>query len=390
MGVAMKKSTWLEQEEDWEVLMTFLPVGWQAKAKELGALLRCRVFDSAENLLRALLIHLAEGCSLRETAVRAKHGDIVSVSDVALLKRLNASGEWFRWMAAGVMQRWIEKQPGAIFGQTFRIRLIDGSSIQEPGSTGSTWRLHYSIGLPSLRCDEVYVTTPQQGESFERFRVQPGDLFIGDRNFGRRADVNHVVQRGGQVLVRINLTNLPLTHKDGKRFALLNRLRTLTRTRLGDWDVWVPYENTQIPGRVCALKKSKEAAEKAQLKVLQENGRKGAKVRPETIEAAAYTFVFTTLDRSFAPATVLEIYRGRWQIELAFKRLKSIIALGHLRKTDLEGAKAWLHGKLLVAFLIEALITAGERFFPWGYPIVQEPPSAPLYLERNIAHASSL
>jgi len=371
-------------------LMTFLPIGWQAKAKELGALLRCRVFDSAENLLRALLIHLAEGCSLRETAVRAKHGDIVSVSDVALLKRLNASGEWFRWMAAGVMQRWIEKQPDAIFGQTFRIRLIDGSSIQEPGSTGSTWRLHYSIGLPSLRCDEVYVTTPQQGESFERFRVQPGDLFIGDRNFGRRADVNHVVQRRGQVLVRINLTNLPLTDKGGKRFALLNRLRTLTRTRLGDWDVWVPYENTQIPGRVCALKKSKEAAEKAQLKVLQENGKKGAKVRPETIEAAAYTFVFTTLDRSFTPATVLEIYRGRWQIELAFKRLKSIIALGHLRKTDLEGAKAWLHGKLLVAFLIEALITAGERFFPWGYPIVQEPPAAPLYLERNIAHASSL
>jgi hypothetical protein len=163
MGVTtMKKLTGLEQEDDWKVLMTFLPLGWQAKAKELGALLRCRVFESAENLLRALLIHLAEGCSLRETAVRAQHGNIVSVSDVALLKRLNASGEWFRWMAVGVMVRWIEKQPEVIFGETLRIRLIDGSTIQEPGSTGPTWRLHYSIGLLSLRCDEVYVTTPQQ------------------------------------------------------------------------------------------------------------------------------------------------------------------------------------------------------------------------------------
>jgi hypothetical protein len=386
----MEKFEWLEQEDSWEVLMSFLPAGWQAKAKELGALLRCRGFDSAENLLRVLLIHLADGCSLRETAVRARHGEIVCVSDVALLKRLNASGEWFRWMAAEVMQRWIEKQPEAIFGQAFRIRLIDGSTIQEPGSTGSTWRLHYSIGLPSLRCDEVYVTTPQAGESFERFRVQPGDLFIGDRNFGRRADVKHVLEGGGQVLVRINLTNLPLCHKDGRRFGLLNRLKTLTRTRLGDWDVWVPYENTLIPGRVCALKKSREAAQKAQIKVLKENGRKGAAVRPETLEAAAYIFVFTTLDRSFAPATVLEIYRGRWQIELAFKRLKSIIALGHLRKTDLEGAKAWLHGKLLVALLIEAMMAAGERFFPWGYPIVQEPSTAPLSVERDIAHASSL
>ena len=390
MGVTMKKLAWLDQEDDWQVLMTFLPPGWQTKAKELGALLRCRVFENAENLLRTLLIHLAEGCSLRETAVRAKHGHIVSVSDVALLKRLNASGEWFRWMAVGVMERWIEKQPEAIFGKTLRIRLIDGSTIQEPGSTGSTWRLHYSVGLPSLRCDEVYVTNPEEGESFERFRVHPGDLFIGDRNFGRRADVKHVVQGGGQVLVRINLTNLPLVHKDGARFPLLNRLRTLTRTNLGDWDVWVPYEKTGIPGRVCALKKSKEAAERAQRKALQENGKKGAKVRPETIEAAAYTFVFTTLDRTFSPATVLEIYRGRWQIELAFKRLKSILELGHLRKTDLEGAKAWLHGKLLVAFLIEALITAGERFFPWGYPIVQQPPKAPLFVEGDVTNALPL
>jgi len=193
------------------------------QGKRLGALLRCRVFENAENLLRTLLIHLAQGCSLRETAVRARHGHIVSVSDVALLKRLNASGEWFRWMAVGVMERWIEKQPEAILGKTLRIRLIDGSTIQEPGSTGSTWRLHYSIGLPSLRCDEVYVTSPEEGESFERFRVHPGDLFIGDRNFGRRADVKHVVQGGGQVLVRINLTNLPLVNKDGSPFPLLNR-----------------------------------------------------------------------------------------------------------------------------------------------------------------------
>ncbi len=387
MGVTMKKGKWLDQEDDWQVLVTFLPPGWQGKAKELGALIRCRGFETAEKLLRTLLIHLAEGCSLRETVVRAKHGNIVSVSDVALLKRLNASGEWFRWMASGVMERWIEKQPEVIFGKTLRIRLIDGSTIQEPGSTGSSWHLHYSIGLPSLRCDEVYVTTPEEGESFKRFSVHPGDLFIGDRNFGRRADVKHVVQSQGQVLVRINLTNLPLATKEGKPFSLLNRLRTLTKTKMGDWDVWIPYGKEFIPGRVCALKKSKEAAEKAERKALQENGRKGAKVRPETIEAAAYTFVFTTLDRTFSPATVLEIYRGRWQIELAFKRLKSIIALGHLRKADLEGAKAWLHGKLLVAFLIEALIVAGERFFPWGYPI-ERLPKAPLSLEGDVTDAS--
>ena len=54
-------------------------------------------------------------------------------------------------------------------------------------------------------------------------------------------------------------------------------------------------------------------------------------------------------------------------IELSFKRLKSLLQLGHLKKTDKEGAKAWLQGKLLVACLIETLIFTAERFSPWGY-----------------------
>jgi hypothetical protein len=384
----MENLKWLDEEDDWQVLSTFLPVGWQNKAKELGALRRCRKFENAEILLRTLLIHLADGCSLRETAVRARHGNIASVSDVALLKRIKASGEWFRWMTVGVMGCWIEKQPAAIFGKGLRIRVIDGSTVQEPGSTGSTWRIHYSIELPSLQCEEVYVTSPEVGESFRQFTVHPGDLFLGDRNFGRRADVQHVVEGGGEVLVRINLTNLPLVNKNGASFSLLRHLRTLTRTKLGDWEVWMAHEDTPIPGRICALKKSKEAAERARRKALQENSRKGAKVKPETIEAAGYTFVFTTLDRRFSPTKVLEMYRGRWQIEIVFKRLKSIIGIGHLRKTDLEGAKAWIHGKLLVAFLVEALIVAGERFFPWGYPISQELSKVPLRLEGDLIDAS--
>ena len=66
-------------------------------------------------------------------------------------------------------------------------------------------------------------------------------------------------------------------------------------------------------------------------------------------------------------ATIMEFYRRRWQIELAFKRLKSLLQFGHLKKTDKEGAKAWLQGKLLVACLIETLILTAERFSPWGY-----------------------
>jgi hypothetical protein len=372
---AMEESETLVQSQDWQYLASFFPNGWQQKAKELGALTRFRKFADAESLLRTLFIHLASGCSLRETAVRAKQGAIAVVSDVALLKRLRASGEWLRWMSEQVMVQWIDKQPAAVFNQQqgLNIRIIDGSSIQEPGATGSSWRIHYSICLPSLRCDQVHLTTPKIGESFKRFKVKQGDLLIGDRGYAHGPGIAYVVNSGGHVLVRVNLTNLRFVDHNGGPFKLIERLRTLSGKKIGDWDVWVDIDKTQkIAGRICAIKKSRIAAEKAQKKALKENGRKGAAVKPETIESAAYIFVFTTLDRSVKPTAVLEMYRGRWQIELVFKRLKSIVGLGHLKKKDIEAARAWLHGKLLVSFLIEALIVAGDRFFPWGYPISQE------------------
>jgi len=384
----MERIIFPEQDEDWQFLLTFLPPGWQGKARELGAIRRYRRFENPEVLLRTLLIHLAMGCSLRETAARAKQGHITQVSDVALLKRLKAAGDWLRWLAAGVMQTWVTKQPEAIFGEKLRLRIIDGSTIQEPGSTGTTWRLHYSILLPTLQCNEVHVTRPKIGESFQRYQVQPGDLFLGDRGSARREAIFHVLQGGGQVLVRTNLTNLPLVGESGLPFPLLEHLRTLTGAELGDWDVYVPHDRQLIPGRICALKKNNLATEKAIRKAMETSRKQGYRPRPETLEAAAYTMVFTTLVRDeFKPAKILEMYRGRWQVELAFKRLKSLLGLGHLKKTDEDVAKAWLQGKLLVAFLIEALIASAERFFPWGYPL--SPETQPVSLERNLAYGSS-
>jgi hypothetical protein len=81
--------------EDWEVIRRILPDGWEAQARATRAFVRDDVgFDSAATLLRVLLIHLNDGCSLRETAVRAREGGLAAVSDVALFKRLRRCGAW--------------------------------------------------------------------------------------------------------------------------------------------------------------------------------------------------------------------------------------------------------------------------------------------------------
>jgi len=364
----------IDVDSDFAYLLALLPEGWQEKAKELGALRRRRGIPDAETLLRLLLIHLAEGVSLRQTAILASQSKFAHVSDVAIMDRLNQSGEWFRWMNSSLLELMNVRASEHVFGTNRRVRLVDATMISEPGPTGSSWRINYAIELPSLHCDEFIVTEPRganQGESFLRFVIAAGDLMIGDRAYGVHSGISHVVLCGGDVLVRFAWNNLPLYLPSGEDFNLFAHLRLLHGTEVGDWCVVIGRdESTRIPGRICAIRKSRQAALAAQKKARIAARKKKHKVSPETLEAAKYIFVFTTMrSDDLSAVNTLEMYRGRWQIELTFKRLKSILGVGHLRKSDPEAIRSWMQGKLFVALLIELLRTHAESFSPWGYPI---------------------
>jgi hypothetical protein len=351
-------------DEDWQVIESVLPPGWEEAARQTGGLIRTRGFDSPAALLRVLLIHLVDGCSLRETAVRARAGGLASVSDVALLGRLRGSGEWFRWMVEQMSQRLSHASEQVLPGK--RVRLADATVVCEPGATGSTWRLHYVIDLTTLACEQVQVTLPDEGETLTRFTVHAGDVLMADSGLAHRRGIRHVVSHGGDVVVRMNLVSVPLEDARGREFRLLPQLRKLTIGQARAWPAVMRDEHGTIAVRVCALKKSAAQTRTAQEKLRQTAARKGRNLQPDTLEAAGYVVVLTTLPD--VPADlILELYRYRWQIELAFKRLKSLLHLGHLKKTDPVGARAWLQGKLFVATLIETLIAVGERFSPWGY-----------------------
>jgi len=280
------------------------------------------------------------------------------------------------------MRAWVERQPSAVFGARWNVRIVDGTRVCEPGPTGSTWQVHYSIGLPSLGCDEFHLSPHRgAGESFKRFTPRPGDLLVGDRAYGLRPGIFHVAQAKADVLTRFALDNLPLLTPGGDDWALLPRLARLRPRQIGDWPARLEWNDGVLDGRVCAVRKSRQATEKARRNILRRAQHTGRQIKAETLEAAAFTFVFTTVGRQWLTARdALEIYRGRWQIEIVFKRLKSILAFGHLRKSDPQAARAWLHGKLLVALLVETLMRKGQTFFPWGYPLCQTPPPQSLSL----------
>ena len=115
------------------VLMSFLPSGWQNEAKRSGALTRARGVSGPDALLRILLIHLANGYSLSETAVRARNAGLGEMTAVVLFKRLRASEHWLHWLAKelGRARGW------ALPTGTQCYRAVDTTVISEPGSTGT-------------------------------------------------------------------------------------------------------------------------------------------------------------------------------------------------------------------------------------------------------------
>ena len=368
--------------EDWDVVLTMLPAQWEAKALELGAVRRLRGFDSVGSLLRVLLIHLADGCSLRETAVRASAGGLAAVSDVALLKRLRGCGAWFEWMVRELAAEMSMPLAAPALPPGSRVRLIDGSSVCEPGATGSTWRLHYALNLQTLSCDEVHVTEASVGERLELFDLRRGDVIMADRGFARPAGLRWAIQQGADVVLRTSLSGVPLQSRRGAALPALRLLRKLGVGQAGEWPATLRDETGQqrIDVRVCAYRKTAAQTLAARRAIEQEARKKGRSVKPQTLEAAGYVIVLTTL-RQPSAAAIMEFYRRRWQIELAFKRLKSLLQLGHLKKSDQQGARAWLQGKLLVACLVEKLILTAERFSPWGYAALDSPgAAAPLSL----------
>jgi len=357
--------------EDWDLLKTFFPADWEQLARTTQALKGLRQDKSADHLLRTVLLHVGCGYSLRETVVRAREAGLADMSDVALLKRLRKCEQWLYALAVGF---WQQRSLARVSVGHRIMRLVDATTVKEPGPTGSLWRIHYSLQVPSLRCDFFKVTANQgegTGEGLWQIPVQKGEYLLADRGYSNNVGMVSMARVGAYLTVRLNQGSVLLEDAKGHRLNLLPRLEALKRPgQVGSWKVFLSDERQPVAGRVCAIRKTRAAIEQAQRRIKHKARDESRAVNPETLEYAKFVAVFSTFPESEFPAKeILECYRLRWQIELVFKRFKQIAALGHLPKYDDQSSRAWLYGKLLVALLTEKLVQHANSFSPWGYEL---------------------
>jgi hypothetical protein len=366
MSARVDEREWLDYQ--WPYLVALL--GGEERVEQLayetGAFVRKRKITSAVDLLRLLLLWAAGEHSLCETAALAAAGEIANVSDVALYKRFGRGGDWIMSLLSGQLAE-ATQLGGVIEG---RLRLIDATMVAAMGKDRRRdHRLHVSYDARAGRIDHLEMTGVKAGEDLTRFEFEASDVVIADRGYSRQRGISKVADAGARFVIRIGWQNLPLECEDGTPFDILGELRSIDEAAPAEFPVYLRGDAKRRPYRLVAIRKSEPAAKESRRKLLISSRKDRRNLDVRSLEVAGFVMVLTNLDPSITAGQVLEIYALRWQVEMRFKSLKTVINLDYLPVKSFELAQTYLAAKLLVALLIEKLVSEYESFPPWGYPL---------------------
>ena len=139
--------------------------------------------------------------------------------------------------------------------------------------------------------------------------------------------------------------------------AVLSELLKKVKNKCRDFYLYYMNFNKELcPIRFCAARKTKEEMEFEQKNLRKKESKKQVKISEETKFSHNYFFVITSLDDSFSAEEILDLYRLHWQVEMVFKRLKSILNLESMPTKTAASSEVWLNCKMLIALLIEKLM----------------------------------
>lgn len=334
-----------------------------ATAREAKAFIRPRGVRDAASLLRLAMAYGVSGYSLRATVAWASEAGIADISDVSLLDRLRNAADWLELL----WQRKLAAQvaPVAMPELGLAVRLIDATTISSPRTKTTEWRLHMDYCPLEGRFGSAVLTDGRSSEGFHLFEARPGELLVGDRGYAKAGGLGKVRSTGGHFLVRIGWRSVALLDAEGADFNILKTIAGLPPGQISTFDVQLA-DSAKRRRPVCSARLifaplPEEAGQRARAKAEYKAKRQGRSILPAGAEAANWLILLTSVPEEQAdPHQLVALYRLRWQIELAFKRLKSILNIDEILAKDPKLARSWLSANLLAALMTDDIDRASD------------------------------
>jgi len=340
--------------ENIEKMIEKLPEGYEKAAKETGGFKQKREIKTATDLLRLIFIYIVNGLSYIEISAIAKMKGIAEISDVGFMKRFTKCGKLFVWILGNLKPRATAHYTKPEKFKEYNIIDLDASIVTTGGKVRKTHRLHYAIDIFEMKSEQYKITPQETGESLTNFEVKRGDLYNGDRAYGTKRSMEYCIAGGGDFIFRIRKGAFDIYESiEERKIKLTDELKKLEDDSELDMDCrFKDSRGKFVPIRICAMKKPKNT---------HECGGNDTKFMNNYIVVVTSILDFEKINAK----DILDMYRLRWQVELYFKRLKSLLGFGDVPNKTAQNIEAWLNAKLIAAILLE-ITTSEVDFSPSG------------------------
>lgn len=342
-------------------------------ARGHGALVRRREIRNGSQLLRLNFSHASQGRSLRGAAAWGALALGVELSDVSLLERLKGSGDFLAAVCGDLLRLTTGESAANPLWRGHAVRLVDSSVFAGPGKTGGQLRLHAAYDPALGRFTGFDLSAISKGESLRHTGIEAGAIHLADRNYAKTKDLRQLEETGAFYAIRAGIRSLRmLDAATGARLTGEAVLAALGEAEQAEIDVHLIEAKARkadrdrpLKARLLVFKASPAAEAREAARIERSRTRHGVTPNAETATLAGIVMIVTNLAASaWSAAIIAQLYRLRWQIELAFKSLKSTFRMRDVPAKDPDLARAWILANLAAALLANLLASAIERAVP--------------------------
>lgn len=343
----------VHDDDQWPYILTLLPSDLEETARASKALMRCRNVPDAAALVRMAMAYAVSDLSLKDVAAWASALELAAITGPGLFYRLREAEAWLSQVLAQTLGDQVRTGPAGL-----GLSVVDATVINGPGAMGTEWRVHARIDPSTGRFCSVEITDSHGGEGYGRHAIQTGEVVLGDRAYANARGLHAVEEKRGHVVARLNPHAIRVCGTDRQVMHLREEEGKVPRTGAIEYDIVVPIPPAKMSKshRTWSLR---TAVAWVAARAVAGRTRKGDVI-----------WVLTTLRQDQASALqIMELYRLRWQVELLFKRLKSLLHLDALPSRQGPTARSWMLARLLAAALAQKMVQPAGPLSPWGYEL---------------------
>jgi hypothetical protein len=337
-----------------EKLIELLPNDYEKSCYETKAIERTREIKTPRELIEYALMYLIGMYSLVEMSAYATLSG-KKISNVAFMKKFAKCNDWYVQMINDMRPAIVCEYRKPIGLEQYELVAPDASKVTSKGKNKQTFNLHYMLNVCKLSTEQLKITNEKTGESLENFNIKSNYLILADRAYGTIKSINYCLENGANFIFRMRNKAFTLYDENGDKITLLNELLMSDENNPISFFAYINNPNggrTKV--RICAKKKPIDSIEKCD-KAWYNQTSKNKKAPCDDDRIINHYIIVVTSLSDISAHDILETYRLRWQVELYFKRLKSILDFAEAPNKKEDNIIAWLNGKMLTALLLERL-----------------------------------